>query len=391
MRISATRIGLFMALLLLTSTLVWAQYGGGAGGQQPATPNSVNIQGFAFNPPELTVSVGTKVTWTNLDSTTHTVTSRSGLFDTGNLGRSQQGFFTFDKAGSYDYFCKIHPSMEGKIIVTGSQAAQATTKFGANITREQEVPAPAALTSGQSSASAMGFFELNADETELSYNITYTTMTGNVAAIHFHKEKAGVAGGVVRPICAGNCPSGTSSFVVGAWKSTDAQPLTPDLVKALKAGEIYVNLHTSANVGGEIRGQLAPASFIAFLNRDQEVPAPKALDANQTPGYGTAFFQLNDAGTELTYNVTYTTMSGPISAMHFHRAKAGVAGGVIRLICGGGTACPSGTGGTVTGVWKSTDAQPLTPDFVKALKDGELYVNLHTAANPGGEIRGQLK
>jgi plastocyanin len=385
-----------MTLILMTSTFVWGQYGGGgSGGSQQPGPDSVNIQNFEFIPETLTVSAGAKVTWKNLDSAAHTATSRSGLFNTGNLGRNQEGTFTFTSAGTFEYFCQIHPSMTGKVVVTsGGQATQTPSKFGATVTRDQEVPAPAALGTGQSPASGIGYFELNAAGTELFYNLTYTTMTGNVVAMHFHKAKKGEAGGVVRLICGGNspCPTGTGAFVFGTWKSTDAQPLTAELVQALKDGEIYVNVHTAANPGGEIRGQLAAVSFVAALTREQEVPAPKPLEGSAGPAYGTAIFALNSAGTELQFDLTYTAMTGGVSAIHFHRAKESTAGPVVRLICGApGSACPTGTGGTVSGVWKSTDAQPLTSDLVKALKDGEIYVNVHTAANPGGEIRGQLK
>ncbi len=395
MRHFAIRFGVIAILVLTGSTWVWAQYGGGGGASQPAAPNSVNIQNFEFSPNVLTVPAGTKVTWKNLDGATHTATSRQGAFNTGNLSRNQEGAVTFDKEGSFDYFCQIHPSMEGRIIVSGGQGqSDKVTRFGAQINREQEVPAPAALGANQSPASGMAYFELNAEGTELFYNLTYTTMTGNLTAAHFHKAKKGEAGGVVRLICGGNnpCPSGTGAFVFGTWKNSDAQPFSADMLKALKDGELYVNLHTSTNVGGEIRGQIAPASFVAAINREQEVPAPKALEGNAAPAYGSAFFELNAEGTELKFNITYTAMTGAISAAHFHRAKAGTAGPVIKLICGGqSNACPSGSGGTLIGTWKSSDAQPLTPEMVKAIRDGEIYVNIHTAANPGGEIRGQLK
>jgi plastocyanin len=78
----------------------------------------VNIQ---FVPQELTVAVGTTVTWKNEDSFPHTVTSGirdspTGLFDeTVNAGQTFS--FTFDEAGTYNYYCRIHPGMDGVIIV----------------------------------------------------------------------------------------------------------------------------------------------------------------------------------------------------------------------------------------------------------------------------------
>ncbi|MFQ5794639.1 MAG: lamin tail domain-containing protein [Candidatus Bipolaricaulia bacterium] len=77
----------------------------------------VDIRNFAFQPANIRVKVGTMVTWVQRDNVPHTVTSRTGLFDSGNLLLGQSFTFTFEKPGSYNYYCKIHPSMEGKVIV----------------------------------------------------------------------------------------------------------------------------------------------------------------------------------------------------------------------------------------------------------------------------------
>jgi plastocyanin len=91
------------------------------GAVTPTTGNTVAIQNFAFTPQTLTVKVGTKVTWTNGDSTTHDVTSTDGpgtsasrtdLFSSGPLPGGQSFSFTFTKAGTYNYECSIHASMQ---------------------------------------------------------------------------------------------------------------------------------------------------------------------------------------------------------------------------------------------------------------------------------------
>jgi plastocyanin len=78
---------------------------------------SVSIANFSFSPATLTVSVGTKVTWTNNDSVTHTVTAVQGAFDSNDLSPGNSFSFTFTKAGTYAYHCKIHASMMATIIV----------------------------------------------------------------------------------------------------------------------------------------------------------------------------------------------------------------------------------------------------------------------------------
>lgn len=74
---------------------------------------------FAFSPSILTVHTGTRVTFTNRDMATHTVTADGGLFNSGNLSTGQTFSFTFMGRGSFAYHCQIHPSMKGTIAVTG--------------------------------------------------------------------------------------------------------------------------------------------------------------------------------------------------------------------------------------------------------------------------------
>lgn len=80
-----------------------------------ATANSVTIQNFAFSPAELKVKAGATVIWVNNDSAPHTI--KSATFNSATLANGDKFEFKFDKAGTFDYACSIHPSMKGKIIV----------------------------------------------------------------------------------------------------------------------------------------------------------------------------------------------------------------------------------------------------------------------------------
>ncbi len=84
--------------------------------EKPAT-TEVKIDNFSFGPATLTVPVGTSVTWTNRDDIPHTVVSTEGFFKSKVLDTDEKFTFTFSKAGSYPYFCSIHPKMTGKVIV----------------------------------------------------------------------------------------------------------------------------------------------------------------------------------------------------------------------------------------------------------------------------------
>ena len=84
----------------------------------PTTAHAnVDISGFAFVPQTLTVSVGTTVTWTNNDSSSHTITSNDNLFESGTMSKGASFNQTFNQKGTFNYRCSIHPSMTGKIIV----------------------------------------------------------------------------------------------------------------------------------------------------------------------------------------------------------------------------------------------------------------------------------
>lgn len=125
--------------------------------------------------------------------------------------------------------------------------------FKADLTPAQEVPAPS-----PSLGIGTGIFVLSADQTQLSYAITYTGTSGEALVGHFHgPANVGATAGVRRDICR-PCPSGT--LITGVWSATDSQPLTPERVQDLLAGRIYVNLHTMQNPAGELRGQVIPIS-----------------------------------------------------------------------------------------------------------------------------------
>jgi plastocyanin len=103
-----------MVLLLAGSPNVTANT------QQPAsTTAEVKIDNFTFGPAALTVPVGTTVTWTNKDDIPHTVvsTDEPKAFKSKVLDTDEKFSFTFSKAGTYPYFCSIHPKMTGKVIV----------------------------------------------------------------------------------------------------------------------------------------------------------------------------------------------------------------------------------------------------------------------------------
>lgn len=97
--------------------------GGVAIAQSPPVPaqtpaaTQITIDNFSFTPQELTVTVGTKVTWVNHDDIPHNIVDKTKKFRSKALDSEDSYSFTFDAAGTYDYFCGLHPHMTARIIV----------------------------------------------------------------------------------------------------------------------------------------------------------------------------------------------------------------------------------------------------------------------------------
>jgi hypothetical protein len=150
------------------------------------------------------------------------------------------------------------------VTVTGLQAAAAgdEASFSARLNGFREIPTLSVRGSGQFSA------EIAADGDSISYTLTYRNLTGPALFAHVHLGKPWVAAGVIAFLCGGGgqdpCP-GASGTVTGTITADDVvgpedQGIAPgefdELVRAMRAGATYVNVHTDAYPTGEIRGQI---------------------------------------------------------------------------------------------------------------------------------------
>lgn len=106
------RYGSIVAALASTVVLAAAQ-------TTFAAPLQVEIVNYAYAPGTLSVNRGTTVTWTNGDTAPHTVTSSvSGPLDSPMLNQGDAFSFTFNNAGTYSYYCTVHPTMKGTVVVS---------------------------------------------------------------------------------------------------------------------------------------------------------------------------------------------------------------------------------------------------------------------------------
>ncbi|MGA6982033.1 MAG: cupredoxin family copper-binding protein [Candidatus Sulfotelmatobacter sp.] len=111
-----------LATLTATATIALVLLAAGspavnAADQPPATNSEIKIDNFSFGPQTVTVPVGATVTWTNHDDIPHTSVSTDGLFKSKVMDTDEKFSYTFTKAGSYPYYCTIHPKMTGTVVV----------------------------------------------------------------------------------------------------------------------------------------------------------------------------------------------------------------------------------------------------------------------------------
>lgn len=249
-----------------------------------------------------------------------------------------------------------------------SLSANAVTYFTGNLTAAQEVPP------NSSTATGFGRVTLNDAENQITVSVYYGSaaapLSSNVVAGHIH----GNAGpGTNAPIIFDLAPAGGVTFG-SVVNSTFA--VTPAQVANLKAGLWYFNIHTVNNGGGEIRGQIGVDSpHIAYFSSGQENPA------NSSTATGRGAVSVNAAGTQALVSMNWSGLTGNAVAGHVHTGRSGTNGAIVCDL-----APPAAAAGSVV-----DRLCTFSPAQITSLQLGTFYLNIHTAVNPGGEIRGQIQ
>lgn len=248
---------------------------------------------------------------------------------------------------------QIVPSATVLTTDTGNPAT--SNNFSTLLSGAQEVPANNLTATGYSTVA------LNPATKTISGTVVTSGVVGTGA--HIHDGLAGQNGPIIVPLAGGpavwTVPAGTTL--------TDAQ------IAKLAAGEYYINVHTTALPDGAIRGQLNRQVRFALVAGSNEVP-PVVTTAS-----GTAVLALDPVTNQISGSVRSSGING--TAAHIHEAPAGVNGAVIVPL----TETPAGSG-----VWVVPAGQVLTAGQAASFNAGNLYYNVHSAANPDGEIRGQI-
>jgi hypothetical protein len=212
----------------------------------------------------------------------------------------------------------------------------------------QEVPPNASAGSG------VGLFNINPATNTLDYFIIFAGVAETAQHIHGF-ALPGTSAGVVHPLPAG-------SPKVGSWVYPDA------LEQSIIDGMTYVNIHSAAFPGGEIRGQIV--SSVNPLDGGQEVPP------NASPAIGCGLVSFNRATNTMGFDTRFAGLVAAETAAHIHGfAPPGAAAGVLFGLA---------AGSPKRGTW-AYGAAAMPPVF-----DARTYFNIHSAAFGGGEIRGQI-
>lgn len=255
------------------------------------------------------------------------------------------------------------------IIVIGvfSFSADAATYFTGNLNGAQEVPPNA------STATGFGRVTLNNAETSITVSVYYGSaaapLGSNVTIGHIHEGVPGVAGPIIFDLAP--TPGVTFGSVVNATFA-----VTPAQVAVLKAGNYYFNIHTTGFPAGEIRGQInVDSPYVAYMAGGQENPG---VSTNAT---GSGAVSINSAGTQALVTMNWSGLSGNATIGHVHNGRSGVNGGIVCNLNP-----PTVATGSVVDFLCT-----FTPTQITSLRQGQFYLNVHTGANPGGEIRGQIQ
>ena len=218
---------------------------------------------------------------------------------------------------------------------------------------------------------ATGFGTLTLSGNTLTVNVRFSGLSAPATAAHVHGiATTAESTGVLLPL---DVPASTAGTITGTY---DLSGLTADQRDALLHGHTYLNIHTSNNPSGEIRGQVAPVLWDTLLSGAAERPDPVNTPAS---GYGD-FWLIGD---EFTYDVDYADLTAEAKAAHLHGpADAETAAAVLQGLA------PEDNALDTTGAFSGT--LTLAPEQLAAVVDGLTYVNIHTANHPDGEVRGQV-
>ncbi|HLN53448.1 MAG TPA: CHRD domain-containing protein [Lentimicrobium sp.] len=238
----------------------------------------------------------------------------------------------------------------------------------------------------ESMPQGLSSFNLSIDSMRLEVNVLVTGLTSPITNAHLHYGAPGIAGPAVVPLMPYN-EGNTFRGVVNLDSITDPM----GFLDSLNIGSVYVNVHTTNYPGGEVRGQLSrheALSFDSWMDTEQETDT---LDpATPEMAHGLTHMYINEAIDSLWVHVLVDSLSGPVSASHFHMGVMGEPGPVIIPLTID-TTMGNMIMATITAQDTTFTDEAQFTTFLTNVLNGNIFINVHTDLNPGGEIRGQIR
>jgi len=260
---------------------------------------------------------------------------------------------------------------------TGGAGGAGATTLNAVLSGAQQVPPVTTASSGSAN------FTVAADGGSIDFTLNASGFTSPISAAHIHRGDLGENGSVLFTLVETDFTAGTGSGAAsGTLTAPDAGVALSmaEAVSLILAGGTYVNVHTQANAAGEIRGQLGAQQINAVLSGDQETAAVV------TPASGSFSLSIPADQSSAEFSLTVSGFTVPITAAHIHNGALGTNGPVLITLTEGDFT------GTLSGTISDVDPGVTLSlgDVFNLILSGDAYVNVHTAQNAAGEIRGQL-
>lgn len=269
----------------------------------------------------------------------------------------------FDVLLSGGHYINVHTPANGSGELRGQILTTEYALATFELNGEQQVPMVS------TSASGNGYAVVNTSTYDLEL-VVHTTGVDDATGAHIHTGGIGMNGDVLVAL-------EQSMTAPGTWMTPADTAINADILAVLAAGGHYVNVHTPAFPSGEIRGQIVTSDYaIATFNLSgsQEVPAVS------TAASGRGYALVNTLSYTLNL-VVHTDGVDDATAAHIHTGRMGTNGDVLAAL---------EQSMDDPGMWMTPDNTVLNADILSVLASGGHYVNVHTPANPSGELRGQI-
>ena len=267
------------------------------------------------------------------------------------------------------YYINVHTATNPGGEIRGQIRLESEIGVVASMTGAQETPAVT------TNATGLGIFTLSQNLEKLKFRVAFAGLSSAITGAHFHTGALGMSG----PVVVNLLPFLSGNVIEGEIVPTVA------FLTALGQGQVYINVHTSNNPGGEIRGQLFGDG--RYLALDGRLDGSQMVPAIASTAKALAVGRLSATLDSVTIYVAHAGLNGALTGLSLYAAPAGAPNTAANLL-GTVPALPANTNGNIIGL-QLTGAN-ISPALVNAFLRGDINIVLNTAANPNGEIRGQV-